>query len=85
MSIPQVLNLLIEPMNDIGAVDPSILATLVNAPWTASATGIGAGSTQSRRPSSATACEIYRDVIADAIGRGRTAGTIWQDLADDHG
>jgi hypothetical protein len=41
-----------------------------------------------RRPSrapSASACEPYRELIAEALGRGRNAMAIWQDLVDDHG
>lgn len=38
----------------------------------------------SRAPS-ASACEPYRELIADALGRGRNAMAIWQDLVDDHG
>jgi transposase len=34
---------------------------------------------------SASACEPYREVIAEALGRGRNAMAIWQDLVDDHG
>ena len=37
------------------------------------------------RAPSASACEIYREVITDALGRGRNAMAIWQDLIDDHG
>ena len=37
------------------------------------------------RAPSASACEIYRAVITDALGRGRNAMAIWQDLVDDHG
>src|SRR5215211_2393369 len=33
----------------------------------------------------ASACEPYRDLIVDALGRGRNAMAIWQDLVDDHG
>jgi transposase len=33
----------------------------------------------------ASACEPYRELIADALGRGRNAMVIWQDLVDDHG
>ncbi len=39
---------------------------------------------QSRAPS-ASACEAYRELIVDALGRGRNAMAIWQDLVDDHG
>src|SRR2546428_6122527 len=37
------------------------------------------------RAPSASACEPYRDLIAEALSRGRNAVAIWQDLADDHG
>ena len=33
----------------------------------------------------ASACEPYRDLIVDALGRGRNAMAIWQDLVDDQG
>ena len=48
-------------------------------------------STDSMRPPlpgrapSASACEPYREIIADALTRGRNAVAIWQDLVDDHG
>src|SRR3954468_4693078 len=48
-------------------------------------------STDPRRPflpgraPSASACEPYRELIAEALGRGRNAMAIWQDLVDDHG
>jgi transposase len=37
------------------------------------------------RAPSASACEPYRELITDALGRGRNAVAIWQDLVDDHG
>jgi hypothetical protein len=37
------------------------------------------------RAPSASACEPYRELIAEAPGRGRNAMAIWQDLVDDHG
>jgi transposase len=37
------------------------------------------------RSPSASACEPYRELIADALGRGRNAMAIWQDLVDGHG
>jgi len=40
--------------------------------------------TPTRAPS-ASACEIYREVITEALSRGRNAMAIWQDLVDDHG
>ena len=38
----------------------------------------------SRAPQS-SACEPYREQIVAALGRGRNAMAIWQDLVDDHG
>jgi transposase len=32
-----------------------------------------------------SACEPYRELITEALGRGRNAVAIWQDLVDDHG
>jgi transposase len=37
------------------------------------------------RAPSASACEPFRELIAEALGRGRNAMAIWQDLVDDHG
>ena len=37
------------------------------------------------RAPSASACEPYRELIAAAVGRGRNAVAIYQDLVDDHG
>jgi transposase len=37
------------------------------------------------RAPSGSACEPYRELIAEALGRGRNATAIWQDLVDDHG
>ena len=37
-----------------------------------------------RAPGS-SACEPYREVIEEALERGRNAVAIWQDLVDDHG
>jgi hypothetical protein len=42
------------------------------------------GTPPTRAPS-ASACEIYREVITDALTHGRNAMAIWQDLVDDHG
>jgi len=38
----------------------------------------------SRAPT-ASACEPYRELIELALGRGRNAMAIWQDLVDEHG
>src|SRR5712692_7209121 len=37
------------------------------------------------RAPSASACEPFREVIVEALGRGRNAVAIWQDLVDDQG
>lgn len=37
------------------------------------------------RAPSASACVPYREVIIEALARGRNAMAIWQDLVDDHG
>ena len=37
------------------------------------------------RAPSASACEPFREVIEEALSRGRNAMAIWQDLVDDHG
>jgi hypothetical protein len=37
------------------------------------------------RSPAASACEPYRELIGDALARGRNARAIWQDLVDDHG
>ena len=42
------------------------------------------GAPPTRAPS-ASACAPYREVIEEAVGRGRNAVAIYQDLVDDHG
>jgi len=37
------------------------------------------------RAVSTSACEPFREVIEEALSRGRNAMAIWQDLVDDHG
>ena len=37
------------------------------------------------RSPQASACEPYREIIEEALARGRNAMAIWQDLVDDHG
>src|SRR5262245_58518095 len=44
-----------------------------------------AGAITPGRAPSASACEPYSELIAEALGRGRNAMAIWQDLVDDHG
>ena len=38
-----------------------------------------------RRAPSTSACEPFREVIEEALSRGRNAMAIWQDLVDEHG
>ena len=47
--------------------------------------GPAATSPKPGRAPSASACEPYRELITEALGRGRNAVAIWQDLVDDHG
>jgi transposase len=44
-----------------------------------------AGPVRPGRAPSASACEPHRELIGDAVRRGRNAMAIWQDLVDDHG
>jgi transposase len=37
------------------------------------------------RAASASVCEPFRELIEEALARGRNAKAIWQDLVDDHG
>jgi transposase len=46
-------------------------------------TDVGAIPRPGRAPS-ASACEPYRELIVEALGRGRNAMAIWQDLVDGH-
>jgi transposase len=43
------------------------------------------GSPAPGRAPSASACEPFRELIEEALSRGRNAMAIWQDLVDDHG
>ncbi len=47
--------------------------------------GLPAGPPPSSRAPTASACEPYRELIELALGRGRNAMAIWQDLVDQHG
>ena len=73
------------------------VSTDLVAPWPKPAIEVSTGSdvaecsvvgalpcSPSRSPS-ASACEAYREVIEEALSRGRNAMAIWQDLVDDHG
>ena len=46
---------------------------------------LGGRDVRPTRAPSASACEAYREEIEQALGLGRNAMAIWQDLVDDHG
>ena len=70
---------------------PAISPEVSTDPSPASASGTGtddaapASGDRSSRAPRASACEPYRELVVDALGRGRNAMAIWQDLVDDHG
>ncbi|MCY4582720.1 MAG: IS21 family transposase, partial [Chloroflexi bacterium] len=69
------------------AISSEVSTDSSGAPSPGAATGDAAplsGYRPSRAPR-ASACEPYRELIAEAVGRGRNAMAIWQDLVDDHG
>jgi transposase len=76
---------------DSGGANPAISEAVSTDPAPAKAATKAEVSTDSiplqrpRRAPSASACEPYRELIAEALGRGRNAMAIWQDLVDDHG
>jgi transposase len=55
------------------------------------AEGVSTGCLLGKRPAvpgrapGASACEPFRELIVEALSRGRNAVAIWQDLVDDHG
>ncbi|MCU0294369.1 MAG: IS21 family transposase [Thermoanaerobaculaceae bacterium] len=59
------------------------------SPVNAAAGGVAAGladvDVRPSRAPSASACEAFRGEIVRALGLGRNAKAIWQDLVDDHG
>jgi hypothetical protein len=74
---------------DSGGANPAISDAVSPDPEQAKAATRAEVSTDSvprQRPGrapSASACEPYRELIAEALGRGRNAMAIWQDLVDD--
>ena len=79
---------------DSGPVKPAITAGVSTDPGGSKPATTGEVSTDSERAPwppppgrapSASACEPFREVIAEALSRGRNAKAIWQDLVDDHG
>jgi len=66
-----------EASTDSGGPKPAI-------PEAEMSTDLAVAVTPGRAPSAST-CEPYRELIAEALARGRNAMAIWQDLVDDHG
>ena len=67
---------------------PEEVSTDSGAARPATRAGVSTDSAPIPRPSrapSASACEPYRELITEALRRGRNAMAIWQDLVDDHG
>ena len=79
---------------DSGRVKPAITAGVSTDPWESKPATTGEVSTDPERvpwpppagrAPGASACEPFREVITEALSRGRNAKAIWQDLVDDHG
>jgi transposase len=70
-----------------GPANAAISAEVSTDPPANAAIASGEVSTDSRpaRAPTASACEPYRALIGEALGHGRNAMAIWQDLVDDHG
>ena len=69
------------------AISSEVSTDSSRAPSPGAGTGDAAPATGKRpgRAPQASACEPYRELIAEALGRGRNAMAIWQDLVDNHG
>ena len=67
------------------ATTPAVSTDSPSNPATTTGVSTDSAAGSPTRAPSASACEIYREVITDALGRGRNAMAIWQDLVDDHG
>ena len=73
------------PREDLAnAAISSEVSTDSPAPPAAATASVSTGAGPTRVPS-ASACASYREVIVEALSRGRNAMAIWQDLVDDHG
>jgi transposase len=76
---------------DSGPAKPAIsgdVSTDSDGATPATRAGVSTDSAPIPRPGrapSASACEPYRELIVEALRRGRNAMAIWQDLVDDHG
>jgi transposase len=71
------------------ATTPEVSTDSTSKPATSAEVSTDSGATEAAprpaRAPSASACEPYRELIVEALQRGRNARAIWQDLVDDHG
>ena len=80
-----------EVSTDSGRSNPAIsepVSTDFDAAKAAPKAEVSTDSTPVPRPGrapSASACEPYRELVIEALRRGRNAMAIWEDLVDDHG
>jgi transposase len=78
---------------DFRPSEPAISGEVSTDPPSKPATTAGVSTDPERLPwppapgraPSASACEPFREVIAEALALGRNAMAVWQDLVDDHG
>ena len=73
------------PSNPAISAQVSTDSSAAPAADTGTGTGTPASGDRPTRAPRASACEPYRELIVEALGRGRNAMAIWQDLVDDHG
>ena len=66
------------------STDPSLPKPATTAGVSTDSVLVGAMVEPGRAPS-ASVCEPFREVIVEALSRGRNGMAIWQDLVDDHG
>ena len=69
------------------AISPEVSTDSSAAPSPSAGMGpaVAASADHPNRAPRASACEPYRELIVEAVGRGRNAMAIWQDLVDAHG
>ena len=69
------------------AISPEVSTDSSAAPSPCAGMGpaVAASGDRPNRAPRASACEPYRELIVEAVGRGRNAMAIWQDRVDAHG
>ena len=72
-----------KPANEV-TPDPAKPANEVSPDFGAESS-LSPSTPEPSRTASASGCEPYRDLIEEALSRGRNAKAIWQDLVDQHG